>query len=168
MFELSDAFIWSQILATLAFVSDLISFQCKEKRKILFFIAISSGLLSIHFWLLDAMSGALVAFLGMLRYSVAYFSSNRVLVWPFFMASITIFGFTYLEGLPAILVLTAGIFQTIGAFQPHDKRLRQFMMIGTSCWIIHNILILTPVGILIDVVFLANNLIGYWRFYGRK
>jgi Bacterial inner membrane protein len=57
---------------------------------------------------------------------------------------------------------------TVAAFQKNDLLLRQVMMLASMVLISYNVLIFTPVGVLLEVVFLGSNIVGYWRYYGRK
>jgi len=42
------------------------------------------------------------------------------------------------------------------------------MMCGTSCIIVYNFLVFSPVGVLLELVFLASNFVGYYRHYLKK
>lgn len=77
-------------------------------------------------------------------------------------------GYITYDGYEDVLAVTAMLFGTIAAFSADDKRLRHFMMIASLFIITHNIIILTPLGIFVEVFFLISNLLAYWRFYLRK
>ena len=72
------------------------------------------------------------------------------------------------DGFEDILVVTAMVFTTLAAFSINERRLREYMAIGICIIIIHNIIIITPVGIFIEFFFLGSNILSYWRFYLRK
>ena len=56
----------------------------------------------------------------------------------------------------------------MAAFQEDDRRLRQLMIVGTSFWLLHNYLIGSPTAVLMEVLFISSNLVGYYRYYFKK
>ena len=42
------------------------------------------------------------------------------------------------------------------------------MLIGTGLWLIHNILAGTPMAVLMEILFITSNLVGYYRFYMKR
>lgn len=42
------------------------------------------------------------------------------------------------------------------------------MLLGTLCWLLNNLLMGSPVAVLMEGLFLISNLVGYYRFHGRK
>lgn len=75
--------------------------------------------------------------------------------------------FTY-EGALSLLSLVGTMFHTAGAFSKHDKRLRLLMIVGTLFWIPHNYLASSPVAVIMELLFLSSNLVGFYRHYLRK
>jgi len=67
--------------------------------------------------------------------------------------------------LVAIAICLGSIFQTMGAFNNDDKKLRLLMIIGTLFWLCHNFFAASPVAVLMEVLFLSSNFIGYYRFH---
>nr|WP_235576760.1 YgjV family protein [Pseudoalteromonas sp. P1-9] len=68
----------------------------------------------------------------------------------------------------SLIALFAALLQTYASFQANDFTLRCFMIVGTLCWILHNVLVFSPVAVMMESVFLMSNLIGLWRFYAKK
>jgi len=67
------------------------------------------------------------------------------------------------------LIVYAGVFIfIIGNFQEDNKLMRKLMMIGTSIIIIYNLVIFSPMGVVVESSFLISNFIGYYRHYTRK
>jgi hypothetical protein len=69
------------------------------------------------------------------------------------------------SGLLSLLSSSGSIFGTMASFCKDDKRLRQLMLIGTILWTVHNILAGSPMAVLMELIFISSNLIGYFRFY---
>lgn len=57
--------------------------------------------------------------------------------------------------------------QTYASFQGKDFTLRLLMIVGTVCWIVHNLLAFSPLAVVMETVFLISNLVGLWRFYAN-
>ena len=70
------------------------------------------------------------------------------------------------SGLLSVLSFSATLFQTTAAFCQSDQRLRQLMIVGTSLWLVHNYLAGSPTAVLMEVLFIGSNLVGYYRYYG--
>jgi hypothetical protein len=162
-----SAFVLSQILIGIAFVTDLASFQFKARKVTLTLFAISASLISAHFFLLGATTAGFVVAVSALRFVVSIFSTHTYLKYFFIVLIFGLGVWTY-DGYEDIFAITAMLFTTIAAFSIDEKRLRQFMAVGSTFIITHNVLIFTPAGIALEVFFLGSNLISYWRFYIRK
>ncbi|MGB2147676.1 MAG: YgjV family protein, partial [Vibrio toranzoniae] len=81
--------------------------------------------------------------------------------------SLVVTVFTY-SGVVSVLSCLASVFQTLAAFNKDDRRLRELMIIGTSFWLIHNYLVGSPTAVVMEVLFICSNLVGYYRFYFKK
>ncbi len=42
------------------------------------------------------------------------------------------------------------------------------MIVGTLLWLIHNYLAGSPTAVLMELLFISSNLIGYYRYYGIR
>lgn len=162
-----SAFVISQILIAIAFLFDLASFQFKKREVTLICFASAASLISAHYFLLDQSTAGFVIALSATRFVVSVFSTDRRLKY-LFLVLITIVGMITYDEIFDLLLIAAGYFGTLAAFQPSEKLLRQLMMAGTISVITFNIIIFTPVGIAVETFFLGSNLLSYWRFYIRK
>jgi len=162
-----NAFWISQILVFVAMITDIISWQCKKREIILVWLAISTLLIGTHFILLEAYVGAVMIYIATIRFITSIFSTNPRLVWLYHLL-VLVGGFFTIKSGMGIIALVANLVFNYASFRPTDKRLRQWMMLGTSIWIVYNILIFTPMGIFIETVFLLSNVVGYYRYYIRK
>ena len=158
------SFTLSQIFAGTALASDLISFQCKDRQKIIIFLFASCVLLSVHFFLLQQVTAGTVVLLSAVRLALSYLTTSRKIMWTFLLATLIACALTY-GGPLSILSTTAALIQTYASFRARDKQLRQFMMIGSTLWMIHNVLVWTPVAILNQILFISSNIVGYYRFH---
>jgi hypothetical protein len=159
-------FILSQILIGIAICTDTISFQFKERKKIVACLLVSCTLISAHFMLLGHWTAACLGIIAAIRFTTSIFSTSKKLMGVFIFATIMASIFTY-EGLLSILGCAGGIFGTVASFCKEDKLLRQLMLVGTSLWIVHNFLAGSPGAVLMEVIFISSNIVGYFRFYIR-
>lgn len=173
-------FLLSQGLAAVAWAFGIISFQCKGRRYILLCMSACSTANSCHFFVLGRPSAAALFLLLGVRSLVAAFSVDRKLMYLFlgltpvvFVLSLTDNSLQVAELLPhknplGFLALFATLLSTCGAFQKTDQRIRLIFMMCAITWVVHNVLVWTPVAVLMEASFLASNLAGYRRFYGGE
>lgn len=159
-------FIVSQILIGFAICCDLLSFQFKDRRKILGVLLISCLLIGSHFILLEQWTAAALAVVAALRFLVSLKTTSKKTMAGFMGLAVFIAAVTY-SGPLSLLTCCGSLFGTAACFSSHDKRLRQLMLIGTSLWLLNNILIGSPMAVLMESLFICSNLLGYYRFYIR-
>ncbi len=159
-------FMLSQILVGFAICTDILSFQLKDRKKIVSCLLVSCMLISVHFMLLDHWTAAGLGLLAAARFTTSLFSTSKKAMGLFVLATIIIGVFSY-EGLLSILSCTGAVFGTVASFCKEDKLLRQLMLVGTALWLIHNFLAGSPGAVLMEALFFSSNLVGYFRFYIR-
>ncbi len=167
MFWLSLAFFASQILAGIAIIADICSFQFKERKKIIVFFMIAASCIALHYFLLERYVASGIISIGIIRFFVAYHSTWKYWKYIFiglFSAVTILFYKDYYD----ILILFAMSLSTIASFRKDDHSLRLFMIWGTLTTIAYNFLIFSPVWVLLEAIFLGSNLVGYYRHYIRK
>jgi hypothetical protein len=157
-------FLLSQILIGIAILTDTLSFQFKDRKKIVACLLVSCTLISAHFMLLGHWTAACLGLVAAVRFTSSIFSTSKKLMGLFVFTTIVISIFTF-EGLLSILGCAGGIFGTVASFCKEDKLLRQLMLVGTSLWLVHNILAGSPLAVLMEVIFISSNVVGYFRFY---
>ncbi|WP_028580872.1 YgjV family protein [Desulfogranum japonicum] len=161
------AFFASQLLVGLAICTDLLSFQFKERERVLFCLVISCVLVSFHFMLLGHWTAACLGLLGCVRFTVCCFTTSTRFMLLFLVVSLGISLLTW-AGTLSLLSTAAVACNTIGAFCGNDRRLREVMFAGTLLWLIHNCLAGSPTAVLLETIFISSNIIGYYRYYLRK
>lgn len=156
----------SQVLVVFAIVFDLISFQFKSQRKIVCCLFVAAAFNSTHFYLLEQWTASGLMALGSLRYFISIFTTSKTMLIIFAVGSIIVSSVTYM-GLISILACSGSLIKTAAAFCKDDKILRQLMIFGTVCWIVHNYIVGSPTGVVLEVLLLLSNFVGYYRYYIR-
>jgi hypothetical protein len=157
----------SQLLVGVAIGFDLLSFQCKERRRIIACLIVSCLLIAAHFALLGHWTATGLGLLAALRFITSCFTTSKKVMLVFIAASLAVATLTY-HGALSLLSGLGSIFGTIGSFCKDDKQLRQVMLVATSLWLVHNCLAGTPTAVLMEALFIGSNLLGYYRFYCRR
>lgn len=162
-----SAFILSQIVIAVAFLFDMASFQFKKRQHTLICFVAASGLISIHYFLLEQHTAGVVLGLAAVRSLTSIFTTDKRLKY-IFLILITIAGiWTYTAPID-LFAIAAGYLATFAVFQTNEKLLRKLIMLSTISVIIINVYIFTPVGIATEAFFLVSNTLSYWRFYIKK
>lgn len=162
-----SVFLISQILVGIAILFDLLSFQFKDRKQIVGCLFCAGILISAHFALLEQWTAASLMAIATTRYMVSIFSTSYKMA-IFFSSTSIIATFVTYSGITSLISCLGSVFQTMAAFDKNDKRLRELMIIGTSFWLIHNYLIGSPTAVLMEILFICSNVIGYYRYYLKK
>lgn len=160
-------FIASQILVGLAALFDIASFQFKDRKALLSALCISAVLIAAHFALLKEWTAACLLVIGACRYLAGIFIFDPRMKWLFYFMTVLGTVLTF-SGITSILSCIASLFHTKASFCHNDKLMRWLMVIGTGVWGVHDIVVGSPVAVLIDVVFIISSGVGYYRIYIRK
>lgn len=160
--EISLLFVLSQLLAALAFSSGIIAFQQHERAAMLKFWFVSALLNASHFAVLAQYEATLFVALTAVRFLVASISPRQRWMISFLLLSTLLLILSYTSPLN-LLPYLAAVVGTIGSFQRKVVLVRMLMAIGASAWVVHNLLIGSPVAVLMELAFLSSNLVGYLR-----
>jgi len=167
MFWLALPFLISQLLAWVAIIADVCSFQFKDRKKIIIFFIIDASCIAMHYLLLERYAAAIVTSLWVARFFVSYHRTDKYLIY-FFIALYALATYIFYKDIYDIVLLIWMSFATFWVFQKNDKHLRLLMMCGTSFIILYDFLIFSPVWVLLESIFLWSNIVGYYRYYIRK
>ncbi|HBN87613.1 MAG: hypothetical protein CL577_04255 [Alteromonadaceae bacterium] len=160
--EFTLLFVLSQLLAALAFTSGIIAFQQHQRSAMLKFWFVSALLNACHFAVLAQYQAALFVGLTSVRFLVAAVSPRLHWMYVFLVLSSLLFFISYSNPIN-LLPYLAAIVGTVGSFQKNVTLVRILMAIGASAWIVHNLLVGSPVAVLMELAFLSSNLVGYIR-----
>ncbi|WP_213999098.1 YgjV family protein [Arsukibacterium sp.] len=150
------------MLAAIAFGSGIFAFWQQQRSAMLKFWFISAVVNASHFALLGQYEAALFVGLTAIRFLVAAIQPRQHWMLLFMLAATLILLSTYNSPLN-LLPYAAAMLGTYGSFQTSLGRVRLCMAVGASSWIIHNILVGSPVAVMMELAFLLSNLVGFIR-----
>ena len=159
-----SSFLLSQALAAVALACGAISFQSRRRRSILLWLFGTGAFNAAHFFILGRSAAGTLYLVIAARCLAAAFSVNRKTMYLFFGLILIGFAFSYRSPIE-VLGLFGALSATYGSFQRAEPRLRVFHMLSNASWMIHHIVVGTPVAAVTEATFLTSNVIGYWRFH---
>lgn len=160
-------FALSQALIVVAMVFDVMTFQFRERRHVVYCMVAAQILIAAHFGLLDQWTAVLVITIAAIRNLVSLKVRSARLMWLFITLAVAVTAFTW-SGPLSLLACVGSALPNLAMFSPNDRRMRKLLMVSTAIWIAHNALAGSPMATLMEVCYLAGNLVGYWRIYGRR
>lgn len=160
-------FIISQILVLCAIVTDYVSFQFKNRKKILLTLSISSFLVAVHYLLLNQINAFIFEVFILIAFLSSAYTTNKKVLYLFLVVFLLPLVFNYSSSLD-ILIFIGVYISLIAKFQEDDKIIRILTMIGTIFIISYNIIIFTPFGVVLELAYLLSNISGYYKYYIKK
>jgi hypothetical protein len=144
-------------------IFDLFSLQFKRRERLVLTLAIACFLTSWHFFLLEQHTAGYMFGLAAIRHLISLKWRSWKVGALFVTLSIIGTILSYVSYL-SIMGCLANILMTLGSFAKKDKTFRLLLMSGSFVWLIHNIVVFTPLGILLEVLFLISGFISLYRF----
>jgi len=157
-------FLLSQLLVSITLAIECYAMQLKDKNRILALLSISSLFNGFHYLLLEQPTAGYIFLFSSIRFLISIKWKFQWMAVASLCISLFITVCSYI-GLLSILGFIATIFITTGSFSKNDKFLRIMMIIGGTLWLVHNVLLWSPIGILVETVFVGSSIVGYYRYY---
>ncbi len=152
-------FLLSQILIGFAICFDMMSFQFKDRKKIVLCFFCASILIGVHFALLEQYTAAGLVLITAIRFLTSIFTTSKK-VMSLFLVSYTVVTVVTYAGFLSLLTYGASMISSVASFCKDDKFLRQLMLIS-----VHNYYANSPAAVLMEILFICSNSIGYYRHY---
>jgi hypothetical protein len=157
-------FLLSQLLVSVTLIIECGAMQLKNKNYILAALSVSCFFNGFHYLLLDQPTAGYIFLFSSIRFLISIRWKFQWISAASLCVSLVITVSTYI-GILSIIGFFATVFITIGSFSKNDRFLRLMMITGGSVWLLHNVILWTPVGILVEVIFVGSSCIGYYRYY---
>lgn len=158
----------AQIIGIVGLLVIVVGMQAKEKKHLLFSQAITNTCFVIQYFLLGAVTGAIMYIVNTIRTFTFYMWDKKelkpnVLLLLFFVLLAIGFGLYTYKDIFSILPIIASIATTYGGWQKKSKVLRIGMIISSSILIIHDLYFGAYTGMLTYVVVILSTLVGLIR-----
>ncbi|EGU52948.1 hypothetical protein VINI7043_03420 [Vibrio nigripulchritudo ATCC 27043] len=153
-----------QLVGFIAFLFGSAAFAHKCSYRMRIHLALFQVLLVAHFVLMDAMTAATTCAVSVLRIYFSTRTQSSFLMWVFI-------GLIWVLGLPnasephQYLTLLSTSIATWGMYKWEGLAMRGTVLLNTLCWLIHNLILGSVGGILMESTFAIINAITMFRLY---
>ena len=167
-----DFYLLSQIFALVATIFSLLAFQQRKKIQILNYTVVAAICSVLHYVFLGAWSGVAAKSVGVTRNIFAAYETGKQKtskIAPLFFVTcyITMGIITYVSPASLLPVAAASIY-TIAIYLENAERLRKVAVLTASLWLLYNIFVFSIVGIISEVIFIANDLVAIYRYRHQR
>lgn len=161
-------FILAQIIGGIVLILTVISVQFKTKEKILMCQIIANVLVSIQYFLLDALTGGVVAIINVIRCIIFYFYKKKnmkpsIVFLGVFIIVAVVSGILTWQSIYSIIPIIAAIVFTYGLWQDNIKITRICTAITAGNWSIYNIIVKAYAGAIQSVAECISAIIAMIR-----
>ena len=170
-------FAMSQAFGVLALITVFITFQMKDKERLLFWSIILTILMTAMFLSLQEWTIAMVVGTATLRNIVFYWvkkNQDRVRIWHsvtimlvFAFVPVIMGSFTATEWYDFAILIMTPIF-VWGLWQNNTHIFRFIAMVNACFFLFANIWVLNYLGIAIEVSFMVSIIVFYSRYFARR
>lgn len=164
MASVMSTFLVSQILAGISFMLDISAFHFRRRTITLSVLACSTSLLALHFYLLGQPVASGLMAIAACRFAVAILTLRLWVMWLFMTVSV-ICSVYFWQGLANLLPLAGSLLMTFASFQGKSDKLRGYTLCGSLCWVMNNVMVGSPVAILMEMAFSGSILLAAWRHH---
>ena len=142
------------------------SYLKKEKKQILFIQLISYIFFSIHYYLLNGITGAICNIIGLVALLTIYLFDKykinyKLTISTFFIGSIIIVNILTFQNIYSIFPMIASIIVIISFLFESENIIRKVGIISAICWLIYAIVYKSYVTIIFEVITLIDVCYAY-------
>lgn len=157
-----------QGIGALGIIASVISFQCKNHKKILLFRTLNELFFGIQYFILGAYTGMAMNFVGCVRNvifskQVENKKSTRIPI-VIFSVFFTAFGILTWQGVKSILVIAAKLLSTIAYGNKNETIIRSVIFVTSSCWLVYNVTAGSAAGVLCEAFTLCSLIVGILKY----
>lgn len=165
-------YVVSQFFAATGTILALISMQQKKKIQILNFNTLASASAVLHYLFLGAWAGVATKLVSTTRnitaaYEAHNHKTSRILPL-IFVGFYVVSGILTFESAFSLLPMMGTVVFTIVIYFGNAKTIRYGAGFASLMWLIYNIYTFSVVGIVSEMIFIANDLIAIWRYRDEK
>lgn len=172
----------AQIIGIFAMVAIVLSYQCKNKNRLLLIQMIGNVLFAVNMLMIGAYVGGLLNAIGIVR-AIVYIKKeklklpiqavNGIFIFLYLVSYVlvfTVFGkeFTLINAIVELLPIIGITALTFGFAGSNAKFVRRCSLINSPCWLIYNSVNLAIGGILCEVISLVSLATAMLRLDRKK
>ena len=163
----NDAFSAAQIAGYVAFVLGVVCMLQKDDRPFKIFMAAECLVYALHFFLLGNPTAVASSLVSLTRSVLSLYTRSIYIVLAIVAINISL-GIVLVNKPTDALPLIASCIGTIALFLFEGIQMRVMVLVGTSLWLINNILVGSYGGTALETVILLVNSWTIWRMrHGR-
>lgn len=153
----TTSYILSQIFAIINYATLIFSYQVKDNRKVLILGAIGCTFSAISFFLLNAYTGCVMAFLAVFR-NIAfmidkkYNQSKNFFAFQFFLTLIIVVTIPTYDGLLSLLPVVATTLYTLSVWIDNTEVYKYLGIPIEVCWLSYHIYLVSIFGIIFEII----------------
>jgi hypothetical protein len=159
----SDTYLIAQLFGLIGMLVAIFSQQFKGRKPILLCFIVANLLNAIHFFLLSAMTGVVLAVIGAVRFFVSMFSIKKAWLVFFLIVNTLVLPFVFEGWLLSGTAYLAATFIIISTFLESDHAMRIAIIIGASGWLLYGVLIESIIEVVANAFFLISSILGWYR-----
>ena len=160
-------FIVAQIIGVLATVLSLLIYQVNRRSSMLWLGLAAGVLFAIHFYILGALTGAILNLIGIARsYTFVKVTPSRNNIWVLvlFIIIASVATVAFWQGQIGVLALVGNTASGIAFWQKKPKSIRRWALISPPLWFAYNALSRSYPGMFIEVMNVLSAVTGIYRF----
>ena len=166
-------FILAQICGIIALVLTVISVQFKTKEKIVMCSIFANVVVVIQYFLLGALTGAVISIINTIRCLVFYFFKKKdmkpsFIVLIVFETVAVISGIISWQNMWSIIPIVVTVIYTYGLWQDNIKVIRITTAIVGFGWAVYNVVVRAYVGAIQEMAQFISAIIALYRNKGKK
>lgn len=150
-----------------AFAFGLACFAQTDDRRFKVFMALECAAYALHFALLGEATAVASTLISLGR-SLAALKARTPAVGLGFIALNLVAGACLFEGWLSLLPIAASVIGTTALFFLRGLPMRALMLLGTSLWLVNNLLVGSVGGSLLEACLLLANATTIWRMWMRS
>lgn len=167
-------YLLSQLCVLVAVIFFSATYLTKNHNKILLFTSIAALFYGLEYLLLGSLTGFVLNLIAILR-GVFFFLENR------YKKNASIFSLIGIEVLilllgvlswkslaMSLIPIIANLLFTYAVWQKNNNVYRVISFMYSACWILFNIILLSVLGLVSEIVILIIEIVGCVKFYRRK
>ncbi len=161
-------FILAQICGIIALILTVIAVQFKTKEKIVMCSVFANIVVAIQFFLLNAITGAVVSIINAIRCIIFYYYKKKdmkpsIIILLIFEIIAVISGIMSWQNIWSIIPIIVTIVYTYGLWQDNVKVIRIATGIAGLGWAIYDVIVMAYVGAIQEASQLVSAIIALFR-----